>query len=107
MDWYVYLVRCADDSLYCGITTDLERVASHVALIKDGELILNDEIDTVKEQTRLIRFTDSNIDLSTVKVLNRRAQSAVILGYNGQVWPSVTAVQTLSLEQLFIEVHES
>ena len=23
--WYVYMVRCADDSLYTGITTDLER----------------------------------------------------------------------------------
>ncbi|NDV20036.1 GIY-YIG nuclease family protein [Pseudodesulfovibrio sp. JC047] len=23
--WYVYLMRCADDSLYCGITTDVER----------------------------------------------------------------------------------
>jgi len=23
--WYVYLLRCADDSLYCGTTTDLER----------------------------------------------------------------------------------
>ena len=23
--WYVYLVRCSDDSLYCGITTDLRR----------------------------------------------------------------------------------
>ncbi len=23
--WYVYLVRCDDDTLYCGITTDLER----------------------------------------------------------------------------------
>jgi len=23
--WVVYLVRCADMSLYCGITTDLER----------------------------------------------------------------------------------
>ena len=27
---YVYLLRCADDSLYCGWTTDLEgRVAAH------------------------------------------------------------------------------
>jgi putative endonuclease len=27
---YVYLLRCADDSLYCGWTTDLERrLASH------------------------------------------------------------------------------
>lgn len=25
MPWYTYLVRCADDSLYCGITIDLER----------------------------------------------------------------------------------
>ncbi len=23
--WYVYVVRCADDSLYTGITTDVER----------------------------------------------------------------------------------
>lgn len=28
--WYVYIVRCADNSLYTGITTDLERrVAEH------------------------------------------------------------------------------
>ena len=23
--WYVYLLQCSDDSLYCGVTTDLER----------------------------------------------------------------------------------
>ena len=29
---YVYLLRCADDSLYCGWTTDVERrVAAHNA----------------------------------------------------------------------------
>lgn len=28
--WHVYLLRCADGTLYCGITTDLERrVAEH------------------------------------------------------------------------------
>ena len=25
MSWWVYMVRCADNSLYTGITTDLER----------------------------------------------------------------------------------
>lgn len=25
MTWYVYLVRCSDKSLYCGISTDVER----------------------------------------------------------------------------------
>ncbi|WP_319467284.1 GIY-YIG nuclease family protein [uncultured Pseudodesulfovibrio sp.] len=24
-NWYVYLIRCADDTLYCGITSDIER----------------------------------------------------------------------------------
>lgn len=23
--WFVYFVRCKDDSLYCGVTTDIER----------------------------------------------------------------------------------
>ncbi|MBI5250731.1 MAG: GIY-YIG nuclease family protein [Desulfomonile tiedjei] len=23
--WYVYLLRCSDDSLYCGTTTDVDR----------------------------------------------------------------------------------
>ncbi len=28
--WYLYLVLCADQTLYCGITTDLERrLAQH------------------------------------------------------------------------------
>ncbi len=32
MTWFCYLLRCADDTLYCGITNDLEkRVASHNA----------------------------------------------------------------------------
>ncbi|MFL0811136.1 MAG: GIY-YIG nuclease family protein [Agarilytica sp.] len=25
MAWFVYMVKCADDSLYTGITTDIER----------------------------------------------------------------------------------
>ncbi|MCR5814890.1 MAG: GIY-YIG nuclease family protein [Desulfovibrio sp.] len=32
--WYVYLLKCADQSLYCGVTTDLvRRLAQH-----NGEL---------------------------------------------------------------------
>ncbi|HEY0666049.1 MAG TPA: GIY-YIG nuclease family protein [Gallionella sp.] len=30
--WHCYLLRCADDTLYCGITNDLEkRLAAHNA----------------------------------------------------------------------------
>ena len=32
MPWFCYLLRCADDTLYCGITNDLDkRLAAHNA----------------------------------------------------------------------------
>ena len=32
MNWFCYLLRCADDTLYCGISNDLEkRLAAHNA----------------------------------------------------------------------------
>lgn len=32
VDWFCYLLRCADDTLYCGITNDLDRrLAAHNA----------------------------------------------------------------------------
>lgn len=35
--WYVYVLVCADDSLYCGITTNLEkRLKQHNGEIKGG-----------------------------------------------------------------------
>jgi putative endonuclease len=30
--WYIYIVRCADETLYCGVAKDLEaRIATHNA----------------------------------------------------------------------------
>lgn len=35
--WQVYLLRCADGSLYCGVTTDMERrLAQHNGLCPGG-----------------------------------------------------------------------
>jgi putative endonuclease len=35
--WYVYLLRCADNSLYCGVTTDVERrIVEHNSCNKRG-----------------------------------------------------------------------
>lgn len=39
MIWHVYLVRCADGSLYCGITRDLERrLAQHNGSLSGGAI---------------------------------------------------------------------
>lgn len=35
--WSVYLLRCADDTLYCGTTTDVERrLAMHNGILAGG-----------------------------------------------------------------------
>ena len=35
--WYVYILRCADNSLYTGVTTDVEkRLRQHNGLEKNG-----------------------------------------------------------------------
>lgn len=37
MSWHVYLVRCADETLYCGVTTDVaRRIAEHNGLLPGG-----------------------------------------------------------------------
>ena len=37
MSWHVYLLRCADETLYCGITTDVaRRVAQHNGALPGG-----------------------------------------------------------------------
>ena len=38
MAWYVYMVRCSDDSLYTGVTTDVERrVGEHNSILKGAK----------------------------------------------------------------------
>jgi putative endonuclease len=38
MSWYVYMVRCKDDTLYTGITTDVaRRVAEHNGEVGRGK----------------------------------------------------------------------
>ena len=35
--WFVYILRCADDSLYTGVTTDINRrLDQHNGIIKNG-----------------------------------------------------------------------
>ncbi|WEJ63783.1 GIY-YIG nuclease family protein [Thiomicrorhabdus lithotrophica] len=48
--WYVYLLRCADNSLYCGITTDLQkRLRQH-----NGELIGGAKYTKVRQPCELV-----------------------------------------------------
>ena len=38
------------------ITSDIERIASHVAIVRDGEVVLHRELDELREFTKLVTF---------------------------------------------------
>ncbi|WP_350432130.1 ABC transporter ATP-binding protein [Shewanella sp. H8] len=88
------------------ITSDLERVASHVALIKKGQLVLFKEIDALREEVKLLNLTDNAQLPSHYKILSQTGQSVLV---DTQGNPSnITGVQSeksLNLEQLFMELH--
>ncbi|NPA72734.1 MAG: GIY-YIG nuclease family protein, partial [Gammaproteobacteria bacterium] len=48
--WFVYLLKCADNTLYCGITTDLiKRVRQH-----NGELVGGAKYTRVRQPCTLV-----------------------------------------------------
>lgn len=88
------------------ITSDIERVATHVALVKEGEIKLFNELDELKSSIRKITFKDAqHIDLSDFEILNQTDNSAIISGFLEHNIAGATHIASLSLEQLFVELH--
>lgn len=86
------------------ITSDLERVASHLALIKKGELVLFKEIDELREQVKLLSLEESAQLPDELEVLNRQGNKVLVDNYQ-QSFEGLLAVDSLNLEQLFMELH--
>lgn len=92
------------------ITSDLERVASHVALIKKGKLVLFKEIDTLREQVKLLKVTAEAQLPEHLAVLHQTSMpdSVLIVADNCQLqeqFNGLISEQSLNLEQLFMELH--
>ncbi|WP_242695106.1 ABC transporter ATP-binding protein [Shewanella sp. 4t3-1-2LB] len=90
------------------ITSDLERVASHVALLKQGELILFRELDALREQLRVLQFADGEAPVLPVNVqlLARHGNRWLVDGDLSHLHPAgLLTSQPLNLEQLFLELH--
>ncbi|AZG71401.1 ABC transporter ATP-binding protein [Shewanella livingstonensis] len=88
------------------ITSDLERVASHVALIKKGQLVLFKEIDALREEVKLLTISDDTQLPSSYRLLNQTGQNVLV---DTQGYPDIIAgvqsEKSLNLEQLFMELH--
>jgi len=88
------------------ITSDIERVATHVALVKDGEVKLFNELDELKSSIRKVNFNPTQtINLSQFDILHQTTNTAIISGYQNEQIPDALHISSLSLEQLFVELH--
>ncbi|QQX80234.1 ABC transporter ATP-binding protein [Shewanella sp. KX20019] len=87
------------------ITSDLERVASHLALIKHGELIIFKEIDDLREQVKLLRLSETATLPGELNILHRNGNKVVVDNYQGQQFEGLISADSLNLEQLFMELH--
>jgi ABC-2 type transport system ATP-binding protein len=101
------------------ITSDLERVAVSVAFLKNGKIVLHDELDRLRERLRRLRIPlpqsapESRIEVPGLVSLKRDAFGALTaiadigdeeLAALGRRWGGPVAAESLSLEDLFIEL---
>ena len=102
------------------ITSDLERVASHVALLRGGRVAFHEEIDVLKDRFKRLRIeaaADLPADLAipgTLRAQVRGSQALVTVdGADGALVATIrerfTAdvdVDDLNLEEIFLELHD-
>lgn len=102
------------------ITSDLERVAGQVAILRDGRIVYCGELDRLKEQVKRLRITSRReLPLSFavpgalhVEVQGPQATVAVadfdddLVASLRTTWDAEVSVTDLNLEEIFVEMHE-
>jgi ABC-2 type transport system ATP-binding protein len=102
------------------ITSDLERVASHVAFLEDGKIGFSGELDELKQQVKRLRISAaqdipagfevpgmirSEIDGNFVLLTVREFQEGALESLSAELQATVT-VEDLNLEEIFLELAE-
>jgi ABC-2 type transport system ATP-binding protein len=102
------------------ITSDLERVASRVAILRDGRIAFHGELDELKDRVKRLRIA-ANHDLPTsfavpgalrCEVAGAVATASVddfdeaLVDDLRRTWHAEVSVQDLNLEEIFVEMHE-
>jgi|694.fasta_scaffold13455_2 ABC-2 type transport system ATP-binding protein len=102
------------------ITSDLERVASHVALLREGKVTFHDEIDVLKDRVKRLRIeadVDLPVDLGMPGTLRQEVRGrqalvtvdgvdgALVAGLRERLAAEIV-VDNLNLEEIFLELHD-
>ena len=103
------------------ITSDLERVASHVAVLRNGQIEFFDELDAMKDKVKRLRISAAE-PLPTqfsvpgalrIEVDGRRALVAVcdlqpqLVHELKTRWDAEVSIEDLNLEDIFLELHHA
>ncbi len=103
------------------ITSDLERVADRVAIMREGKIVYHDRLDDLKESVKRLRISAQKALPSSfavpgalrVEVSGQQAIVAVSDIKNGfvdelrETWTAEVAVEDLNLEDIFLELHDA
>jgi len=87
MNWFCYLLRCADDTLYCGITNDLDkRLAAHNAGTAAKYTRARGPVELVFTEPCIDRSAASKREMA-IKKLSRPKKLALIHAGAGFIAP--------------------
>lgn len=101
------------------ITSDLERIADRVAVLRDGQIVLHDELDTIKDRIKRLHITSDvplpptfglpetiheQIDTTTARVTVDRFSPELLETLRAKYNITID-VEDLNLEDLFLELH--
>lgn len=102
------------------ITSDLERVADRVAILKDGRIVYDDELALLKDSVKRLRISASNSlpnDLRSLPGMlhceaNGKMAVFSLRGFQTELperlareWSAEVSVEDLNLEEIFWELH--
>ena len=102
------------------ITSDLERVADRVAILKDGRIVYDDELALLKDSVKRLRINASNglpNDLRSLPGMlhceaNGKTAVFSLRGFQTELperlareWSAEVSVEDLNLEEIFLELH--
>ena len=102
------------------ITSDLERVASRVAILRDGRIAFHGELDELKDRVKRLRIAagrDLPASFAVPGALHAEVSGATatvsvdefdeqLVDSLRQTWQAEVAVEDLNLEEIFVELHD-
>lgn len=103
------------------ITSDLERIAGRVAILRDGQIVFHGELDELKERVKRLRIAARHELPRSFAVpgalqceVDGAAATVSVADFDEQLidqmratWDADVSVHDLNLEEIFVEMHQS